>query len=82
MEIRSDLEEFLEKKRASFTGQFFEGQHLYPVVIELQVAAVRLDLRVAKLEVEISAAMQAGIHNLEGAEIDEAPQCAEGFFGP
>ena len=58
MEIRPNLEEFLQKERPSFTGQFFEGQYLYPIVIELQMAAVRLDFRIAKLEVEISAAMQ------------------------
>src|SRR5207245_1101666 len=73
---------FLEQEWASFTGQFLQCENLDVVVVKPQIAAVRFKLRIAELKVEIPAAREVRAKNLEGAEIDEAPQCAEGFFGP
>src|SRR6266849_8176953 len=82
VEIGADLKQFLEQERASFTGQLLQRENLDVVVVEAQVPTMCFKLGVAELEVEIPAAREVRAKNFEGAEIDEAPQHAESFFGP
>jgi hypothetical protein len=58
VEARPDLEQFLQEERARLTRWFLEREHFHVIVVEPQVTAVSFDLRVAKLEIEVTTAFE------------------------
>ncbi len=82
MEVGWNVEQALQQQGPGLRGQLLQRQDADLVVVHAQIAAMRLQLRIAHLPVEVACVAQRGVVDLGGTEVHETPDEPEYPFRP
>ena len=82
MEVGRDVEQALQEQWPRLAGKLLQREDADIVVVQAQVAAMRFQLRVADLPVEMTRIAQRRVVDLGGAEVDETAQYAKRLLRP
>src|SRR5260370_4456804 len=82
MEVGRNIEQAMQQQGLRLPWQFFQRKDANVVVVHAQMAAMRLQLRIAHLPVKVTTAAKWRFGNLGGAEVYETAQYAKRLFRP